>query len=325
MQFQNISKYLHSADVLFIGFNLILSSLNFIFANRIPYWWLIVLSNFVGSALICLIAYARHSTGWKPLRVLHDWYVPIATFFSFKAVYFMVKPIHGGRDYDDVLIAIDRWLFGSDPTVWLSQFATPWLTELLQIAYTMFYVMFLILGYELYRRHNLDLFHYFMFTCVYGFFLSYLGYFLLPAVGPRFTLHDFAAIENDLPGLWLTPYLRWFVNSGESIPAGASNIVALAATQRDVFPSGHTMMTLVLMYLGGKYKVKTRFFLYVTGTLLIVATVYQQYHYVVDLIAGAAFAGFCIATTTTLYGFLKIKFQTIESRFPPSDGAMPTR
>lgn len=318
MRFQNISRFLHAADILFIGFNLILSGINLAFASRIPYWWLIVLSNFAGSALICLIAYARHTTGWKPLRILHDWYVPVATFFSFKAVYFMIKPIHAGRDYDDLLIAADRWIFGADPTVWIARIATPWLTELLMIAYTLFYVMFLILGYELYRRHNLDLFHYFMFTCVYGFFLSYLGYFLLPAVGPRFTLHDFSAVDIDLPGLWLTPYLRWFVNSGESIPAGVTNNVAMAAAQRDVFPSGHTMLALVLMYLGGKYKVKTRFFLYIAGTLLIVATVYQRYHYVIDLIAGGIFAVFCILTTTKLYDFLKRRFQTMETRFPSS-------
>ncbi len=217
-------------------------------------------------------------------------------FLSFKEIYFMLKPIHFGRDYDDVLIAIDRWIFGVDPTHWLMQFATPWLTEILQLAYTLFYVLFLLLGYELYRRHNLDLFHYFMFTCVYGFFLSYLGYFTLPAVGPRFTLHDFMTLDQELPGVFLTPYLRWFVNAGESIVTNMSKEVALATTQRDVFPSGHTMMTLVLMYLGGKYKVRARYFIYVTGTLLIIATVYQRYHYVIDLVGGALFALVCILT-----------------------------
>jgi membrane-associated phospholipid phosphatase len=181
----------------------------------------------------------------------------------------------------------------------------------------MFYLLFLLLGYELYRRHNLDLFHYFMFTCVYGFFLSYVGYLFLPAVGPRFTLHDFAGIEHDLPGLWLTPYLRWFVNAGESVPAGATNGLALAVAQRDVFPSGHTMMTLVLMYLGAKYRVRVRWVIYVTGTLLIVATVYERYHYVIDLIAGALFMLLCVATSRRLYDGIKRRLRTMESRFPP--------
>lgn len=319
MRFTAISKYLHSADLLFIGFNLILSTINVVFSDRIPYWWLILLSNFLGSSVIFVMAYARHKVDWKPVRILHDWYVPVATFFTYKALYFMIAPIHSGRDYDDVLIAIDRWLFGVDPTVWIMEFANPWLTEITQIAYTLFYFLFLMLGYEFYRRHNLDLFHYFMFTCVYGFFLSYLGYFLLPAVGPRFTLHDFAMLDHELPGLFLTPHLRWFVNSGGSIPPDITNEVAIRLTQRDVFPSGHTMMTIILMYLSGRFKAKSRYFMYVTGVLLIVATVYHRYHYVIDLIAGALFAVFCIATSLTLYRFLKRRFGTLESRFPQYD------
>lgn len=312
---QAITKYLHSADLLFIGFNLILTVINILFARRIPYWWVAIISNFVGSALIFALAYFRHTTGWKALRLVHDWYVPVATLTTFKALYFMIKPIHAGKDYDLLLASIDRWLFGVNPTEWMMQFAAPWLTEILQIAYTLFYLLFLILGYEFYRRHNLDLFHYFMFTCVYGFFLSYLGYFLFPAVGPRFILHDFATLEQELPGLWLTPYLREFVNAGGSIPTGAPNEVAIELSQRDVFPSGHTMMTIVLMYLSRKFNARSRWFMYVVGSLLIVATVYQRYHYVIDLIAGSAFAVLCIATSARLYEGIKLRYQTMESRF----------
>ncbi len=318
MNIRKLTSSLHSADLLIIGFASLLTVLNLVFSSRIPCWGLLIAINFAATGLVFVLAYARHRTGWRLLRYVHDWYVAPTVFFSFKELYFMIKPIHLGRDYDSLLIAIDQWLFGVSPTHWLMQFATPWLTELLQIAYTMFYVLFLALGYELYRRHNLDLFHYFMFTCVYGFFLSYLGYLFLPAVGPRFTLHDFSAIERDLPGLWLTPYLRWFVNAGESVPAGASNSVALAVAQRDVFPSGHTMMTLVLMYLSARYRVKVRWFIYITGALLIVATVYERYHYVIDLVAGAAFMAVCVATSRPLYDAIKRRLQTMESRFPPS-------
>jgi membrane-associated phospholipid phosphatase len=154
---------------------------------------------------------------------------------------------------------------------------------------------------------------------VYGFFLSYLGYFFLPAVGPRFTLHDFATLDENLPGLFLTPYLRWFVNVGESIPLNVPSAVSMAGTQRDVFPSGHTMMTLVLMYLSARWKVKSRHFIYVVGSLLIVATVYQRYHYVIDLVAGLFFAVLCIGTAWRLYLWIKRRFDTLENRIPPAE------
>lgn len=312
-----ITRYMHSADILLIGFVSVLTVINMAFSARIPFWWLMVLINTGLTAFVCWLGYARHICGSKILRTFHDWYVAPMVFASFKELYFMIKPIHFGRDYDDLLIAVDRWLFGVDPTHWLLQFAHPWLTELLQLAYTLFYVLFLLLGYEIYRRKNFDMFHYFMFACVYGFFLSYLGYLLLPAVGPRFTLHDFSLLDSDLPGLWLTPYMRWFVNWGESVAMHVPNDIAIATAQRDVFPSGHTMMTLVLMHIAANAKSRVRWFVYITGTLLIVATVYQRYHYVIDLIGGSMFAAVCILTSRPLYHFTRDTLQTLERNFPP--------
>ena len=323
MNIRNHTQWLHSADILVAGFLSLLTALNVLFSPRIPNWWFMVIVNTAIIGFIAWLGFARHHCGSKTIRVIHDWYVAPLVFFSFKEIYFMLKPMHFGRDYDDLLIAIDRWMFGVDPTHWLMQFATPWLTEILQLAYTMFYVLFLILGYEFYRRRNLALFHYFMFTCVYGFFLSYLGYFTLPAVGPRFTLHEFMTLDQELPGVFLTPYLRWFVNAGESIVSNVSNEVALATTQRDVFPSGHTMMTLVLMYLSGKYKTRSRYFIYFTGTLLIIATVYQRYHYVIDLVGGALFMALCVLTSHRLYTFVTNAFGTLESRFTTSGHERP--
>lgn len=316
MNLRRITSHLHSADLLIIGFFAFLSVVNIVFASRIPHWWLMILINAGAVTAICVLGWARHRTGSKVLAVIHDWHVAPTVFFTFKELYFMIKPIHLGRDYDDVLIAADRWLFGVDPTRWLIQFSAPWLTEILQIAYTLFYALFLVIGIELYRRNDKDPFHFFMFTCVYGFFLSYVGYFFLPAVGPRFTLHDFSALNRDLPGIILTPYLREFVNFGGSVPVGVSNEAAIAGTQRDVFPSGHTMMTLVLIYLSMRFRIRLRWFIAVTGALLILATVYERYHYVVDLLGGALFMILCILTAPLLYRFSKDRLSTMESRFP---------
>jgi membrane-associated phospholipid phosphatase len=316
MDITRVTRYLHAADLLLIGFLSLLTVINLLFSARIPLWGTLVLINCAGTILILGLAFSRHTTGSKVLRAIHDWYIPPAVFISFKELYYMIGPIHLGHDYDRLLIDIDRWVFGVDPTQWLSQFSTPVLTEILQIAYTSFYFLFLLVGAEVYRRGNRNLFHYFVFTCVYGFFLSYLGYFLVPAIGPRFTLHDFSALDIDLPGLWLTPYLRWFVNAGESIPMGVPNAVAIAGTQRDVFPSGHTMMMLVLIYFSFRYSLRVRRFILVIGILLILATVYQRYHYVVDLIAGATFMIFCVTTAPTLYTAIKGRFKTMESRLP---------
>jgi membrane-associated phospholipid phosphatase len=91
----------------------------------------------------------------------------------------------------------------------------------------------------------------------------------------------------ELPGLFLTNFLREIVNAGESIPSGTPNPIEFV--QRDVFPSGHTQMTLIVMYLSVKLKSSNKLFFLVDGSLLIIATVYLRYHYVVDLIGGFLF------------------------------------
>lgn len=297
---RGIAAPLQPTDRLVVGFLLLLSAIGVAFSPRVTAWPVLTAANLLACVLVLSLAAARRRRPTRALRMMHAWYPVPLVFLAFKEMHFLIGPVRGERLYDDLLIAADRWLFGTDPTVWMTRWAHPALTELLQIAYTAFYALFVILGVELYRRRSADDFHRFMFTCVYGFFLSYLGYLILPAVGPRFTLHNVGEIDRELPGLLLTPWLRWFVNAGGSVPMEVPVEAAMAAAQRDAFPSGHTMMTLVLLRLAFRMRARTAPLLAAAGTLLIVATVYQRYHYVVDLIAGAAFTVLCLLTVRSV-------------------------
>jgi len=303
-----LAAALAPTDVLVISFALLLSFVSWAVVPAIGTATGLIVANLLACGLVVTLAVAAGGSGSVLLRAAHAWYPVPLVFLAFKEMHLLVGPLHGGRAYDDLLIAADRWLFGVDPTVWLARFTHPLLTEVLQAAYTSFYFLFLLLGVELYRRNTPEDFRIFMFTCVYGFFLSYLGYFLLPAVGPRFTLHDITALDRELPGVLLTPWLRWFVNVGGSVPTGAPNDVAMAVAQRDAFPSGHTMMTLVLMVVARSARARVAPVLYVIGSMLIVATVYQRYHYVVDLLAGLLFMILCVTTVRPWYRALRRRF-----------------
>jgi membrane-associated phospholipid phosphatase len=277
---------LYAIDLLIITFASFLTILNLIFLNRIDGWAIHIFMNTLFTIIILFIANIDGNRDNKFLTILHYWYILPVIFLSFKEIYFMVKPI-AGADCDQYLIAIDRLIFGVNPTHYLLQFANPVVTEILQIAYASFFIMPLVLLLELQIKKEILNFKFLSFSLVLGFILSYLGYFLFPAVGPRFTLHNFDMTNIELPGLWLTNYLREILNAGESIPAGTLNPVNVV--QRDVFPSGHTQMTLITIYLAYKFTTKTRYFIYIIGTLLIFATVYLRYHYVIDLIGGLFF------------------------------------
>ncbi len=283
-------KYFHNLrahDIVSIVFLFFLSILNILFYSRIPGWWIFITVNTAVSLFILIFAF-RYSglPANNFLRILRDWHPVALIIFIFTEVGYMVYPIRQ-RDYDELLIQIDAWMFGVNPTEWIAQFSHPVLTEILQVIYATYYFLFLIAGYEMYRRKLFKEFYYYILIIVYGFYLSYIGYFLVPAIGPRFTIHDFLTKNEDLPGLFLTDIIRELLNRGEGIPPGVTNPEDYV--HRDVFPSGHTQLTMVLMYAVWLYRLNCRKYLYVIGTLLIISTAYLWYHYVIDLIAAVVF------------------------------------
>ncbi|MGE5682489.1 MAG: phosphatase PAP2 family protein [Bacillota bacterium] len=242
--------------------------------------------NIAVTAFVFTTAYFDDNGRSRFWNIIHYWYIAPLILLTFKELYVMIKPIRI-YDYDYLLIQADRFMFGTDPTKELLRIANPLLTEILQLAYGSFYILPIILGINLYLKKRLTALDFSIFSVVYGFFLSYVGYFFLPAIGPRFTLHAFENINNELPGLFFTNFLREVVNAGESIPFGTPNPAEIV--QRDVFPSGHTQMTLITMYLAVKFNVRSKYFLLPIGMLLIFATVYLRYHYVIDLLGGTLF------------------------------------
>lgn len=281
--------FLRTADVVTIVFVLSLTVVEILFASRIDQWTIFV------SANILLCGFIYYSARFKQLHpivtFLHNWYLFPCVFFVYTQTSSINYPIHQ-RDYDNILIMIDQMLLGVNPTQWVYRFSNPVITEILQAAYASYYLFFVALFYELYRRSDLTEFHSGSMLVVYGFYLSYVGYLLFPAIGPRFTLHDYFAINTELPGIFLTDYLRVIVNSGGGIPSGSTNPAAFV--HRDAFPSGHTQLTLVAMYVAFSTHTKIRWWIVLGGSLLIISTVYMRYHYVIDILVGICFFLFTI-------------------------------
>jgi len=301
---KNSFNILSPTDLVVIVFFLFLITINILFHNQINQWILLVFLDILIILLVLFLAYKSDLIKSKIWENIHFYYVIPLIFLSFKEVYVLLESIHT-HDFDQLLISADRFIFGTDPTMVLYKIANPVLTEILQIAYATFFFLPVILGVEFQLKHKLTEFKFIIFSVVFGFFLSYVGYFLLPAVGPRFTLHNFNNLNLELPGIFLTNFLREVVNMGESIPNGALN--AIKYVQRDVFPSGHTQMTLIVMYLAVKLKSRNKLFFLIDGSLLIFATVYLRYHYVVDLIGGTVFMIITMLTGKIIFNWWEKK------------------
>jgi membrane-associated phospholipid phosphatase len=260
------------------------SILAIIFFPRLSNFWTLISLNILLIAVVFAVALIGEKISYNKAYLLFRrmYFVPVI-FLIYSQIQQYI-PFFNPYLYDSTLIKWDHFLFGVNPTQWLYKIANPYFTEYFQFSYMMYFVMPVVQGVDLHlsgRDKDLTVFSRMI---VFAFYLSYLLYFFMPAIGPRFTLHDFAGTSLELPGLWITEAFRYLVNTGGGIPPGSLDPAAVV--NRDCMPSGHTMITLVNMYMGFKLKTRFRWVILVVGSSLVFATIYLRYHYVVDVIAG---------------------------------------
>lgn len=220
--------------------------------------------------IISFLIWLANAKQNKVIQWMRDLYPIVIIPTNFHELHYLVNNVNP-VDFDQLLINIDYAMFGVHPTIWLEQWSNPIAVEYLQIVYTTFYFLPIILAAILYSRGEKDNFGYSIYIMVLGFYLSYIFYFLVPAIGPRFTL-DHLQIQP-VTGMWLTSSIRETLDLLENI-------------QRDAFPSGHTAITLLTMFYAWRYSKIYFWIIMIIGTSLIFSTVYLRYHYVIDVIAG---------------------------------------
>jgi len=230
-----------------------------------------------------------------PLTFLIDFYPAVFLPVLFNMLEPLIAALRGGAR-DDLLIAVDRALFGVDVTVWMQRFVRPWVNDMFYMFYATYYFLALTLGLVLWLRDRPTA-RRFVFTLMVVYYVSYAGYFAVPALGPRFSQAAQYTVS-----ITQTPISR-FIND---------TINNLEKTKFDVFPSGHTMVSVAVLLVAWKRARDMFWILLPIATGLIISTVYCRYHYVIDLIAGASLAAVTVPFGDWVYDFW-IRRQT-ESR-----------
>jgi membrane-associated phospholipid phosphatase len=230
----------------------------------------------------------RSTNPSKALQVLFDYYVIACVVVIFDGLGPLIRAVNP-VDKDVHLIAFDRWLTGTDPTVALERFATPFLSDVLTVFYALYYFHPIVLGTlvlmdDRARPEASRDFSRYAFTMVFVFFVSYVGYFLVPAVGPRFTITHAGPLPRGAVAQTIDATLDW-----------------LERNKRDCFPSGHTMVVVAVLLEAARRSKKTFFIFLPFAVGLLMATVYCRYHYVADVLAGLTLAFVTVPLGNALY------------------------
>ena len=206
---------------------------------------------------------------------------------------------------DDVLERWDRALLGAEVQAALYAIPLPWwLTDLLTLAYSSFFFLPILLVVALARRRDPYLPRVTT-AVVFTFLLSYTGYFLVPALGPRTTVAQdrYATLPAGIVG---TP-LRDLLDHWEK-------------TKSDAFPSGHTMVTLAVLFCARRRHPRLYNAILPIGALLVAATLLLTYHWLVDVLAAPPLTLVALLVARAAHGGIPPLLNPSPERPPESAG-----
>jgi membrane-associated phospholipid phosphatase len=264
-----------------------------IFWTQIPEAGELVVFHLAGAGFILMATRTPGRATWY----FHHWYPLPFVAACYREMAVMI-PAVWNSSADGRLADLDFAIWHANPTVWLERIQTPALTEFLQIIYTLFLPVVLLIPFILWGERRYKDFRYCAFLLSVGFLACYAGYMVVPARGPRFFLQDLQHVP--LQGMWMFKAMQ-------------GSLDRLESAHYDCFPSGHVELTM-LAWWSSRQISKTLFWIYSAYTLCIIfATVYLRYHYTVDLVAGAAVATALLLITPALYRKLSGKEDLVGS------------
>ncbi len=263
---------LHAFDKIILGYLVAVTLLVMVFWQGIPEFGVLLADHVLVAGLVFGLVWAQERFGGRFWGLLRSWYPLLFVMLAFRELHYLVHRVNP-QDADLALMAIDYKVFGVHPTVWLEQFLHPFVTEVLQVVYSSYYFIPVIVVGAFYARRNHSQFEEAMAVTLLGFFVSYIGYFLVPALGPRLTMTHLQTVP--LEGYGLFEVLRVSLDN-------------LELEMRDCFPSGHTIVSLIALRYAHAFDRRMFWVLAPVIAGLLIATVYLRYHYVVDIAAGVA-------------------------------------
>jgi hypothetical protein len=205
------------------------------------------------------------------LWILRHWY-PV----TFYGVFFFecgaLVPALNFREWDVQLANFDHAMWGGNPVDFFARLHLPVLSEYLQFCYALYYFIPLTAGGQIMYRLGVKRLSDGIAITSVAFYGSYAGYFLFPAVGPRF----FPPFEKGLSGLWSFDYIRTFLANSEG-------------RMHDCMPSGHTSVTLITLYFAWRVHRPTFWAILPFASGLVISTMYLRYHYVIDVVVAIPF------------------------------------
>ncbi|MFZ0962165.1 MAG: phosphatase PAP2 family protein [Terriglobia bacterium] len=208
-------------------------------------------------------------------EILRDWFPFLIILLMYYTLWGDATLLLVTTDRDPALIALDQRLFGFQASLALQRIVSPGLTSWMTFAYFFHVINIPLVACFIYVRRERARFREMMSGIVVVTFLGLMGYLLVPAIGPMYTLrHQYTIPLHQ--SLWLANREMDFMD--------------FARIHRDVFPSMHVALSFVVWLYAYRNSKKLFWILSPLILSLWFSTLYLRYHYLIDVVAGLILA-----------------------------------
>ncbi len=219
-------------------------------------------------------------------EIIRDWFPFLVILLMYYTLWGDATLLMVTTDRDQALIAIDQRLFGFQASLVLQRFITPKLTTWMSLAYFYHLINIPLIALFIYNLRPRRNFREMMSGVMVVSFFGLMGYLLVPAIGPVYTLRA----QYTVPLQQSLPLLNREVD-----------FMDFARIRRDVFPSLHVALSFVAWLYA--YRNSKRLFWILSPLILSlwISTVYLRYHYLIDVVAGLILAPLCFLLSNWLF------------------------
>ena len=197
------------------------------------------------------------------------WYPHLFFLFCFEELGHLMRLVTPHWQ-DGKLIALDYWMNGVHPSLWLEQFATPFRNDAMQLVYFTYFTYLLIVGGVLYIRKEWRAYWSVMTYSMAGYMIGYFIAMFFPIESPWFSM----------AGWWKGPL------EGGPFTAMMAFIEHYGRVRGAAFPSAHVTGATAALWGAWKYR---RWLFWVMLPFYVgmcTSTIWGRYHYVADVYAG---------------------------------------
>lgn len=219
-------------------------------------------------------------------EIVRDWFPFLLILLMYYSLWGNVTLLVITHDRDQQLIALDQHLFGFQASLVLQRIVSPWMTSWMSFAYFYHLINIPLVACFIYNWRDRARFREMMSGLMVISFLGLLGYLLVPAIGPMYTLRDQYTVSLHQSG---------------GLIGREMDFMDFARIRRDVFPSLHVGISfLVWLY---AYRNSKKLFWILSPLILSLwlSTLYLRYHYLIDVVAGLILAPLCFFLANWLF------------------------